>query len=133
MQLSLPSDPFVPSREMNLTQVLAEQYYALISRDVLAYYSTKAVVSPNTFDLYDRLRDLQEVLGIEGHVLTQKGSDLTDEAYKNKLLYCREKVLPLKNIFQKYIDQWLSNFVKKVKKWNEESISSDAVLFSCLL
>lgn len=51
---------------MNLTQVLGEQYYALISNDVRTYYHTsKAKVSPNTFDLYDRLRDLQEVLGID--------------------------------------------------------------------
>ncbi len=50
---------------MNLSQVLGEHYYALISKDVRAYYSGKTKVSPNTFDLYDRLRDLQEVLGIE--------------------------------------------------------------------
>ncbi len=40
----------------------------------------------------------------------------------------REQALPLKSIFQKFIDQWLSNFIKKVRKWNEESIASDSVI-----
>ncbi len=58
--------PFLYSnRELNLVQVLSEQYYNLIAQEVRNYYNGKVKISPHTFDLYDRLRDLQEVIGID--------------------------------------------------------------------